>query len=417
MRAKTNRQSLCFVIFLYYFILKDYLESVILPLKFSDEIIALCAIPVFLFQLRRNSFRLKVSKTGYGVWVALFLLLSFMGSVIYHYQPFLRNALPDLLLCCKFWLVLYVGQHLFKGFSMERHAKGILFHVQLISTVYTLLILLDWKFHIFEANMRYGLRSVQLFYNHPTLFAASCALLSVICLALRNAHPKARKCFVWTTVLMCSTLRSKAIAVALIFWFIYYLVFIRKKKLKISTFLVLVPIAILIAWDQIQYYFFSSIQSDSARFHLLTKSVMIANDHFPLGSGLGTFGSYSSTTTYSPLYSLYGISDVNGLREGAALFASDNFWPMIIAQSGWIGAASYLAALLFLFLRIQKLRKISFAYYVSALSILVYLLVSSTAESAFVHPYAIPLAIWLGYLFSHSKRSQYTCPKRSSTAP
>ena len=87
-----------------------------------------------------------------------------------------------------------------------------------------------------------------------------------------------------------------------------------------------------------------------------------------------------------------------GLREGAAYFVSDTFWPMILGQSGWIGLVFLLLGIGGLFFRIQTLYSVNTAFYLSALFILLYLLVSSAAESAFVHPTAIPLALWLGIL-------------------
>ena len=40
------------------------------------------------------------------------------------------------------------------------------------------------------------------------------------------------------------------------------------------------------------------------------------------------------------------------------------------------------------------------AFYASAISVLSYLLIASTAESAFVHPVAIPIALWLGVIMN-----------------
>ena len=163
------------------------------------------------------------------------------------------------------------------------------------------------------------------------------------------------------------------------------------------------PVVVALSWEQIEYYFFSSIQNDSARYQLLVKSIQVANEHFPFGSGFATYGSYYSAVYYSPLYEGYGLSTVNGLRPDGGAFISDSFWPMILGQFGWLGLICYCAALLALFMRIQKMREYSKAIYTSGLSILVHLLITSTGESAFVHPLAIPLAIWLGILFQTRK--------------
>lgn len=155
-----------------------------------------------------------------------------------------------------------------------------------------------------------------------------------------------------------------------------------------------------LAWNQIYYYFFSSIQGDSARYQLLINSFKVIKDHFPIGSGFGTYASYYSGKYYSPIYSSYGLTGIYGLTRDNTSFISDSFWPMVFAQTGLIGTVTFGCALLRLFKQIQKIRITSMAFYASAISVLSYLLIASTAESAFVHPVAIPIALWLGVIMN-----------------
>ena len=90
-----------------------------------------------------------------------------------------------------------------------------------------------------------------------------------------------------------------------------------------------------------------------ARVKLYTTSAEIAGDYFPLGAGLGRYGSWMSREEYSPLYVAYGLDEVRGLwpaREAtteqrarlAAPSATDTFWPAILGEMGVIGLISYL---------------------------------------------------------------------------
>lgn len=328
--------------------------------------------------------------------------MGFLGNIIYRYQSIVKIALPDMFLCIKFWLAIYVGMKLFEKLDLKKYGRKMYFHVRLIIWMYVILIILDYAFKIFPAIVRYGMRSTVLFYWHPTIFASECILLLAILFTVRPYVKHCDKYFVILLILLCTTLRSKAFGAALLFAYIYYLVFIRRKKVKIWVFMMAVPIIILIAWEQIQFYFFSSIQDDSARYQLLVKSIEIARDHFPTGSGFGTFASFFSAVEYSPLYYMYHLTNVNGLIKGAADFVSDSFWPMILGQTGWIGCLAMVGALLCMFDRIQKLRNIQTSHYVAGLCVFSYLMIASMAESAFVHPTAIPLAVWLGVLFRKS---------------
>ena len=63
-----------------------------------------------------------------------------------------------------------------------------------------------------------------------------------------------------------------------------------------------------------------------ARVALYVGSLKIARDDFPLGAGLGRYGSWMSRVDYSPLYKKYGLSRIPGLRERNPKAATDTFW-------------------------------------------------------------------------------------------
>lgn len=90
-----------------------------------------------------------------------------------------------------------------------------------------------------------------------------------------------------------------------------------------------------------------------ARVALYTNSVEIGRDYFPLGAGLGRYGSWMSREHYSPLYYKYGLSDLRGLAPArpatatrparvAAPSATDTFWPAILGEMGIIGLIAYI---------------------------------------------------------------------------
>jgi len=93
-------------------------------------------------------------------------------------------------------------------------------------------------------------------------------------------------------------------------------------------------------------------ENTQARVALYKTSVLVGRDYFPLGAGLGRYGSWLSREHYSPLYGEYGLSDIRGLAparpaEGdrkakvAAPSATDTFWPAILGEMGIIGLIGY----------------------------------------------------------------------------
>lgn len=370
-----------------------------------DELIALMAIPIVI---RSKGKILKNRCFQYRYPIYGFILVGILSSLFYKYQPFFSCVMPDLFLNIKFWLSMITGYFVFRRLSLRKFAKGMYFHVKIIIWIYICLIVLDYLTGCFKSSVRYGLRAIQLFYTHPTIFSACCVLLIGILFSIRDYVQGSDKYFAVLLILMCTTLRSKAFGAALMFSAFYYISYRRKKKISVRTLLLLVPVVIAVAWTQIYYYFFSSIQSDSARYQLLVKAVQIARDHFPFGAGFGTYGSYFSTVYYSFLYHIYNLSGVHGLGYGSSYFVSDNFWPMILGETGWIGLLLIIGAMGILFVEIQKIRKISISHNFAGICMFVYLLISSSAEAAFVHPVAVPLAVWLGGLFAQKNQVRST---------
>ena len=391
---KVSLKYIVFLLFFYFFIFKNPLEGKFSVFGYVDEIVAFLAFPIFFYKQLYEKHGISHINFCF-VCVFFFVLCGAVGNIIFRYQS-LWYSLLDCFTCIKFWLALYVGKHFFTGFTVKNHKKTIQLHCKLMIYFFIILILLDNIIHIFPANIRYGLRSTQLFYSHPTYFAAACVFICVIYISVMGDNLHGWFNLFCLLVLIASTLRIKAIGAAIVFLLIAYIAVHKRKKINFKLLLIMALIALIVGWNQIYYYFFSEIQSGSARYQLFMKSLLIANDFFPFGTGFGTFGSFYSGVAYSPVYMLYGIQNIEGITSSNPSYISDSFWPMILGQTGFLGLIAYICALLILFLEIQRLAQKNCYRYTSALCILVYLLISSTSESAFANPMAVPLAIYLG---------------------
>lgn len=81
----------------------------------------------------------------------------------------------------------------------------------------------------------------------------------------------------------------------------------------------------------------------------------LAVNNFPLGTGLGTFGSLASFTIFfSPIYDQTGISLIYGGSRSHPYYLQDVFWPKVLGESGWIGLFAYLGLLLYLTGRVLR---------------------------------------------------------------
>lgn len=80
---------------------------------------------------------------------------------------------------------------------------------------------------------------------------------------------------------------------------------------------------------------------ENARLAMYYTSVDVARDYFPLGAGLGRYGSWMSRVDYSPLYETYGLDSVYGLSREVPSYITDTFWPQILGETGLFGLLAY----------------------------------------------------------------------------
>ena len=133
------------------------------------------------------------------------------------------------------------------------------------------------------------------------------------------------------------------------------------------------------------------------RVALVVGSVAVARDELPLGVGIGRYGSHMSREEYSPVYRRYELHRVYGLRERRPIAVTDNFWPMLLGETGvigFLGAVGFFAFLLRDAWRAARPRASPemAAFTLGALMVLAETLVRSAAAPAFVAP---PIAYWV----------------------
>ncbi|MBA2372804.1 MAG: hypothetical protein H0V74_01190 [Chloroflexi bacterium] len=161
-------------------------------------------------------------------------------------------------------------------------------------------------------------------------------------------------------------------------------------------------------------------QTSPARVALYTGSFRIARDHFPLGAGVGRYGSHMSRIEYSPIYHEYGLDRIRGLRERNPRYITDTFWPMILGEFGVGGLAAYGLLLVSICLAIWRAGRsaadaTTHAFMAGTLAVLVEALIESLATPMFTSPprsYLLFAAIGSALALTHSRT-----PTRPPVAP
>lgn len=399
---KINLKYLFFVVCIYLLVFQNFLQNYITPIRYFDEILALLIFPIIIIDMiKKRKEEIIVNKDSFVIIICLIMLVitGLYSNLKYNYQP-IGIVLSDLLLVLKFFLVYFLSKKLWNYDFIKKYNTNILKHLKVIIMIFLLLTIGNYLLDIFPGEIRYGIKSNQLFYEHPTYLAAVCTfLLSFLILLSKKIVTKYSLILF---LLILTTMRFKAIGatVAIIIALLY--IRLSNKKLSIVKLAIIGCLIIVVTYNQISFYFFDV--EGSARSELLKTSIEIAKDYFPFGTGFATYGSYYSSISYSFIYYIYNLSGIYGLSPNNPSFITDSFWPMILGQFGVLGTILYLICLVKIYNYIKLTFKLpNKKIYISKIICMLYLIISSTSETAFVHPVAIPFAIIIGIKKSSMK--------------
>lgn len=324
--------------------------------------------------------------------IALMVLALFfiggLSSLIFQYQGSIAVT-SDFIVFAKPFVAYFSGRILYRGFDIANYYQRVEKVLLIILVLIGFGVVFDLTYDYFPTpEYRFGLPTEQLFFGHPSRYAFAFSILFL--LLYPRLLSKNKTILIIVLLLGVLSLRYKyfgfmALAIATIY------IFNINKKLLIKRYVVAVGLlfgsVVLIGTDQLMFHYSKeSAELGYGRAVLGYGALMVADDHFPLGSGYATFASYYSGVYYSPLYSAYGISSTYGLSEDYSGYIADSFWPMVVAQFGYAGFAIYLVILfqyfrLFISLYNTTTDSLRRKVLVSGLLLILLLLIDSTSDS------------------------------------
>lgn len=407
MKAFLNKKTWFLLGMLGLFLVQDKLQEWWEPFQYFDEAVGLALIPAFALRLAQG--RLKPEKRD--VWIlgllGVFFLCGWGGFLVYRYQP-LKEAAMDAYVNVKFFLALGAAWLMFDDDATDlADIREKLWPILNVITVELfLLCVANLFFDVFEYDMRGPLRAIKLFYSAYTVLVGLCALLCAIYLwYYRERGKKIVPYLLMLCCIMYFTRRVKGIGAIACIFVVYLFVLLGKvkvsRKMKIGAVAVVSLAAVAGLYQLFSYYIAMGI--GSARAMLTLASPFVAWDHFPTGSGWATFGSAFSGDPYSPVYGQYLLRGIWGISPEYHAFISDTYWPMVLGQCGFFGFAALVVGLVLMARRLMGCVKADKGAVASVMFVLMYLLISSTSESALANPIAIPLAFWVGFLVAQAR--------------
>jgi len=412
---------------------------------FSDDALLIILMPLFfrgVGELVR--FRsMMVSTLLILAWPAIGLLSNLIN------YPAWRPASYQLLLDSKF-LILFVV-----GFSVVWNGKSesrMLLIAKLILSGSILLIIFQWLSFdtyraIFTGSVISSVVSQSLHFDgadglffQPFLLAYVSAALAVIFFS-RYVVYESHSDLWWFLLSTAGTLASFQrqeiaalfVTVSALYWITNRRRFIVKSASLLMTALI-AALAVLIFYatevadisDALRLVLIpesSRLDEDLAnvfpRLFFYLYSFQVANEHFPFGYGLGSFGGFASVVYESPLYLESGIASTSWY--GVKNYFTDTFWPMPIAEAGWLGAGSLIFAHILIIKRLYTRARRSVSapirlLYIRAFGLFLYgMLVSFNAPVHVFITQAIFMVSFVGIAFATERSMRHRSILRTAT--
>jgi hypothetical protein len=210
----------------------------------------------------------------------------------------------------------------------------------------------------------YFLRGIYTLAKDPVYLATLLNLNIIFSLVLFQIEGKRK--YIWISIFSFITIsallfiKSLIAAIIVIFAFISYFYYSVTVKYFFYTITVITIVLIsffgkpLVEEASYKYQlYFGENASKTPRNALYIAGYQIARDHFPFGSGQGTFGSYPVGKNYSDIYYDYQLNKVHGLGPEDAKgntnshFIFDTYWSGIMGEMGFIAFGLFLALWLY----------------------------------------------------------------------
>ena len=235
---------------------------------------------------------------------------------------------------------------------------------------------------------RYGIRTYAFIFGTSGIVTNTVLFIITLLLMECALSPGKRNVLFlamsWALLIM--VIKTRSLILAAVMAILYESLIIENKQSMRLRAAVTAVLAVIIGYPQYQKYFVNGVKANQGtvpRLLFLEGGIQLFKEHFPFGTGFGTFGSSAAATHYSSLYYMLGFDKVAGMTPTNTRFLNDTFWPMIFAQLGLFGTISYILLLLGILMKIYSRAKETGNAYLrfAALFYVINVLVSSIQSS------------------------------------
>ncbi len=345
--------SLIAVMVYVFIIFFNFIDKFIPYSNYTDEFMCIVFIILGFVYVCKDKGHIIINKEQKKcIFCMLFIfLIGIFGNIIYGYMPSVSVILRDVMGTFKLFLIYLIGRRLIDRKNFRLNPKKFIYVAKIIIVIIFVTSLINLFVNTGVSDeVRYGIRSYKFIYSHYTYLVYNEVLLYSI-LSVDNKKNIAFKFMSLFSI--AATLRTKGFII-IAFVLVYYLLEYAKRKnfsfkdiFKPIYIIPVVAVGYIISKSKIQQYLSWGVDQ-SIRVGVHSIGLKIANDHFPLGTGFGTFGTNISYYNSSRLYNVYNSLNYSRLMSFGYATMSDVYWPSIYVQFGYIGLILFVLLLVFI---------------------------------------------------------------------
>ena len=329
-----------------------------LPLigTYSDELIAVLLLfrIVFIGGKKLNSRQVSI-----GVFILAFFAVGAISSLINGDQTDIQSQMNQGFLWLKMWVVVWFVWKIKIDISKVTSYVIVFLksslYISAISVIFQLSSV-TWRstFNGLYSDRRYFVESFSGFAAHPTFLASLSGVTTIIFIVYKSRYLFISKFDITLALILTIGTGRRRIIIGILICIVFLKLFrshqedISKRALIFISSLVILlltlPTLAGLAQSLISTYLIEG--NNSARYLLYQYGYLTAVKFLPLGSGFASFGTLESTRNYSSTYLDYGFDSIYGLSSKYDYFVTDTFWPALLAETGFLGAILYGAALI-----------------------------------------------------------------------
>lgn len=373
--------------------------------NYLDEFIALASFTYMILskkKITKNSSELKII-----VGCFLLIMVGILSNILFNYIHEFSIILRDMVGIVKFFLAFLGFLYIF-GKNKNDISRQVI-------TVSKFCIIVIFVFGIISLfidigmgeSVRYGIRSYRFIFDYynTLLFVEIYLVATIMCDKKRNTIY-----YIAAGISAILTLRTKSLII-LILLLAFKLFGAKKdnpiiygKSIKVLKYIIPVSVLIIFVTRNKIIEYMSFGKYNSIRIGALVEGWDIFKDHFPFGTGFGTYGTNLSYETGSVLYSMYGRINYSVMFDPNFGYAtmSDTFWPSIYTQLGIVGFIIFLYCIYQCVVIVRNRGHYSEKNRLAAILILVYLLVTTISEASFTNASGVVSAIMMALLLNMS---------------